>query len=118
MVPVQLQPHKKQTYYITMKKVIVSVALAAAAIALSSCGANRVGALYTDITAPVAAGSGSGAKVGTATSTTYLGLVALGDASIEAAKRNGGISSVSSASEEIKSVLGIITTYTTTVRGN
>jgi len=101
-----------------MKKVIVSVGLAVAAIALSSCGAPRVGSLYTDVTAPVAAGSGSGSKVGTATSTTYLGLVALGDASIEAAKRNGGISSVSSANEQIKSVLGIITTYTTTVRGN
>lgn len=101
-----------------MKKVIVSVALAAAAIALSSCGAPRVGSLYTDITAPVAASNGGGAKVGTATSTTYLGLVALGDASIAAAKRNGGISTVASADEQIKSILGIITTYTTTVRGN
>ena len=77
-----------------------------------------VGAIYTDVKAPVAASSGGGSRVGVATSTTYLGLIATGDASIATAKRNGGISSVSSVDEEIKSVLGIITTYKTTVRGN
>ena len=101
-----------------MKKAIISVGLAAAALVLCSCGAPRVGALYTEVTAPVAAGPGQGSKVGTATSTTYCGLVAIGDASIQTAKRNGGITTVTSADEQIKSILGIITTYTTTVRGN
>ena len=31
---------------------------------------------------------------------------------------NGGISTVSSVDEKVHSILGIITTYTTTVRGN
>lgn len=101
-----------------MKKMLTLAALSAAAVVLSSCGAPRVGAVYTDVKAPVAAGSGGGARVGTATSTTYLGLVSIGDASVTAAKRNGGISSVSTVDEHIKSILGIVTTYTTTVRGN
>lgn len=101
-----------------MKKTFVSAALAVAALVLSSCGAPLVGSLYTDITVPVAATTAGGAsKVGTATSTSYLGLWAEGDASIEAAKKNGGITTVSSVDEKIKSILGIYTTYTTTVRG-
>lgn len=101
-----------------MKKVFASAALAVSALVLSSCGAPLVGAVYTDITVPVTATSASGSKVGTATSTTYLGLWAEGDASINAAKQNGGITTVSSVDEKIHSILGIITTYTTTVRGN
>ncbi|MBR5522568.1 MAG: TRL-like family protein [Akkermansia sp.] len=101
-----------------MKKTIASVALAVSALALCSCGAPQIGLAYTEITAPLTATTGTGSKVGTATSTTYLGLVAMGDASVEAAKRNGGISSVSSVDVKIDSILGLYTTYTTTVRGN
>ena len=101
-----------------MKKAIVSTALALSALALCSCGAPRYGIVYTDISAPVTATSASGTKVGTATSTTYVGLWAEGDASIAAAKRNGGITTVSSVDEKVHTILGIITTYTTTVRGN
>lgn len=102
----------------TMKTTMTMALCAAAAVILTSCGAPRVGAIYTDVKAPVAASSGGGSRVGTATSTTYLGLVATGDASIAAAKRNGGITSVNSVDEHVKSILGIVTTYTTTVRGN
>ncbi len=101
-----------------MKKAIVSAALAVATLALCSCGAPRIGALYTDISAPLTATTAVGTKVGTATSTTYLGLVATGDASINAAKKNGGITTVSSVDEKVHSILGIVTTYTTTVHGN
>ncbi len=101
-----------------MKKTIVSAVLAVSTLALCSCGAPQIGALYTDISAPVTATTGTGSKVGTATSTTYLGLVAKGDASIDAAKRNGGISTVSSVDVKVESILGLYTTYTTTVRGN
>lgn len=100
-----------------MKKLIVSAVLAASALVLSSCGAPLIGALYTDVTIPVAATTAPGSKVGTATATNYFTLVATGDASIEAAKKNGGITTVSSVDEKIHSILGIITTYTTTVHG-
>ena len=106
------------TYFIKMKKAFVSAALAVSALVLSSCGAPLIGAAYTDITIPVVATTAGGAsKVGTATSTSYLGLWAEGDASIAAAKKNGGITTVSSVDEHIKSILGLYTTYTTTVRG-
>ena len=102
-----------------MKKVFASAALAVSAFILSSCGAPLIGAVYTDITVPVTATSSAGSsKVGTATSTTYLALWAEGDASIDAAKKNGGITTVSSVDTKVHSILGIITTYTTTVRGN
>ncbi len=101
-----------------MKKVIITTALAISACVLSSCGAPLVGAAYTDITVPVMATTASASKVGTATSTTYLSLWAEGDASIEAAKKNGGITTVSSVDTKVKSILGVYTTYTTTVRGN
>lgn len=101
-----------------MKKAIVSAALIASALVLSSCGAPRFGAAYTDISMPLTATNASGNKVGTATSTTYFGLVAMGDASIATAKKNGGISTVSCVDEKVNSILGIITTYTTTVHGN
>lgn len=101
-----------------MKKAFVSVVLSASALVLSSCGAPCVGLVYTDTSFPVTATSAVGAgKVGTATSTTYLGLWAQGDASIAAAKKNGGITTVSSVDEKVHSVLGIVTTFTTTVRG-
>lgn len=101
-----------------MKKTIAILSLTLSALTLSSCGAPRVGAIYTDVTAPVAASNGGGSRVGVSKSTTYLGLISIGDASINTAKRNGGISTVTSADEHISSILGIITTYTTTVRGN
>lgn len=105
-----------------MKKTIALVALSAAGFILSSCAGivnNRpVGAIYADVADPVAATTGSGSRVGTATSTSYLGLVALGDSSIAAAKAAGGISSVSSVDVKRNNILGIITTYTTVVRGN
>lgn len=101
-----------------MKKTIAIISIALTALTLSSCGTTRAGTLYSDVTAPVAVGNGGGSRVGVSKSTTYLGLISIGDASVNAAKRNGGITSVSSADEHISSILGIITTYTTTVRGN
>ena len=101
-----------------MKKTFVSAALAVSAVVLSSC-VSPIGLVYTDATLPLTATSNAGSsKVGTATSTTYFGLWAEGDASIDAAKKNGGITTVSSVDEKINTILGIKTTYTTTVRGN
>ena len=102
-----------------MKKAVVSAALAISTLALCSCGITRVGPVYTDISAPATSTcSSASSKVGKATTTCYLGLWAKGDASIDAAKKNGGISTVSSVDISVDSILGIVTTYTTTVRGN
>ncbi|MBR5895852.1 MAG: TRL-like family protein [Akkermansia sp.] len=102
-----------------MKNAFASIVLTASAFILSSCGAPVIGAIYTNTSLPVAVTSAAGSsKVGTATSTTYLGLWSEGDASIEAAKKNGGITTVSSVDAKVDSILGLYTTYTTTVRGN
>ena len=77
------------------------------------------GILLTDLTLPVAATSNSGkaTKVGTATCTSLLGLVTQGDASLEAAKKNGGITKVYHVDWKAKNILGIIGEYTLTVYG-
>lgn len=105
-----------------MKKTIALVALCASAFVLNSCFGGLstvpVGTIYADVTDPVTATPAAGSRVGEATATSYLGVVALGDASIAAAKRQGGITTVSSVDRQRKNILGIITTYTTTVHGN
>lgn len=59
----------------------------------------------------------SAAKEGRACAQTILGLVATGDASIDAAKANGGITEVSYVDHTAKSVLGIIGEWCTIVKG-
>jgi hypothetical protein len=56
-------------------------------------------------------------KEGKACAQTIMGLVATGDASIAAAKANGGITEVSHIDYSAKSVLGIIGDWCTIVKG-
>jgi len=89
---------------------------------LSGCAAYALspltGVIYTDVKAPVTATSNSGGvKVGQATATSILGLVATGDASIQAAMQEGGITKVDHVDYHTTSILGIYATYTVTVYG-
>lgn len=98
-----------------------TVCLIAAASFLCSCGGiteRPIGVIYTNAADPIAATASGGSRTGTAEATSYLGLVAVGDSSIEAAKKNGGITSVSSVDTHRKNILGVVTSYTTTVKGN
>lgn len=105
-----------------MKTTISLIAISAMSLLLQSCLGGILtrpaGVVYADVSDPVAATSAKGSRTGQASSTSYLGLVATGDSSIEAAKRNGGISSVSSVDVKRSNILGIITKYTTIVKGN
>ena len=96
------------------------LALVAAASLLGGCAtATPVGGLFTDMTLPLMATSaGAGTKVGTAECTSLLGLLATGDCSIEAAKANGGITTVSHVDWKANNILGLFGNYTTTVYGN
>ncbi len=78
------------------------------------------GAFYTEIKAPVAAGSEglSYSKVGKAKATSVLGLVATGDASIKAAAEDGKISRIKYVDYDARNILGIFGEYTTTVYGD
>lgn len=57
-------------------------------------------------------------KIGRSCASSILGLVANGDASIEAAKRAGGITTVASVDFESTNVLFIYATFCTVVRGS
>ena len=78
-----------------------------------------IGTLYTDAKLPGIATSNSGtsSKIGEAQCTSVLGLIALGDCSIAAAKKNGGIKKVYSVDWDVKNILGIYGTYKVIVRG-
>lgn len=78
-----------------------------------------VGSVYSSLKLPVAAtgASGTASKVGRAECTSLLSLVATGDASIEAAKRNGGITTVHHVDWEVENILGLFGKYTVTVYG-
>jgi hypothetical protein len=73
--------------------------------------------LYTDTKMGVQAAPGSTAKTGKACLTSIIG-IATGDASIEAAKKAGGITNVATINYEVKNILGVYGEYCTVVKGN
>ncbi len=103
-----------------MKKLILG-SMIAASVTLTGCATSYpVGGLYTDVNLPIAAtaNNGDASKSGTATCQSILSLVAQGDCSIEAAKKNGGITKVHHVDWDANNILGIIGNYKLTVYGN
>jgi hypothetical protein len=104
-----------------MKKVVIIMVSAIIAAALFSGCATYVpsGIVYTGTKAGIAAGEGgvSHGKVGTATAKSIMGLVAWGDASIQTAAQNGGITQIRYVDYEVENILGIYGKYTTIVYG-
>jgi len=64
-----------------------------------------------------ASGLVPGPKVGEAQMVNYLGMVAIGDASIKKAAQNGGITKIKTVDYDYNTILGIISTTTTRVTG-
>ncbi len=87
---------------------------------LSGCASVvPVGILYTNIDLPMeTTANGVNTKVGVATCQSYLALVATGDCSVAAAKKNGEITEVTHMDWSTESILGIIGHYKLTVYGN
>ncbi len=84
----------------------------------SSCASvEPQGSIYTSVILPEAASSAKGNKIGMSKATSVFGLFATGDASIETAKRNGGITKVATVDKKSENILGLIGTYTTIVTG-
>lgn len=79
-----------------------------------------MGVIYTKVDAPVAVGDGpvKYSKVGRAEAQSILGLVAIGDASIQTAARNADIKTIKYVDYHVENILGIIGRYTTTVYGD
>ncbi|MDR1850144.1 MAG: TRL-like family protein [Zoogloeaceae bacterium] len=101
-----------------MKKVLALASLLAL-VGCASASSPVMGGLYTDVQGPITATTGSGAsKTGQATCKSILGWIALGDCSVDAAKKDGGISNVSSIDHKSTNILGLYATFTTVVKGN
>jgi len=80
------------------------------------------GIWFSDIDVPAcspddATGLQIGSKTGTSQMVNYVGVVAIGDASIKTAAANAGISKVKTVDVHYNSILGIINTTTTMVTG-
>jgi hypothetical protein len=93
-------------------KVLFSSALVSV-LAISGCAGSGPhssgGAIYTAVKGPISATPMmKTAKEGTACSNTYLGMVATGDNSIEAAKEAGAIKKVATIDYTRFSILGVV----------
>lgn len=98
--------------------ILASVAMAG----LCSCSAvfsgAGIGALYTGTSeGQIATSNPVGTKVGTSSCIGVLGLVAVGDASINKAAKDGGITKISHVDVQKTSVLGLFANYKTVVYG-
>lgn len=105
-----------------MKKYISLSAVALLAALVSGCaGSYPRGTFITDITVPVAVTDASAKvdslKVGKSQCKDFFSLVAFGDASINAAMKNGNISKVHYVDWKAYNVLGLTGTYECTVYG-
>ncbi len=101
-----------------MKRLIIALL---GVVVLSGCATARApvtGFWYTETQSSITAtANAAGNRVGQACAQSILGLVATGDASVETARRNGGITTITSIDESSNSILGIIAKYCTIVRG-
>jgi hypothetical protein len=109
-----------------MRTLILILPVAAVTLFLMGCAAGispligSSGAIYTDVSGPVTATSATTpfSKVGMAYTTTYFWLVATGDASIQTAMKNGGITKIHHVDYKATSILGVYTKVTTFVYGD
>ena len=93
---------------------------AAALLSLSGCMTTPypVAGMWTqDVRVTLDGKIASGSKEGKACATSYMGMFATGDASVEAAAANGGITNVQSV-EALVNARILIGTFCTIVRGS
>ncbi len=105
-----------------MKRFILTLVLVSSVL-FSGCAAVGMapvtGFIYTDVKAPVTATNNSkGNKKGEAVCTSILGIVAIGDCSIDAAAKNGNITKINTVDYNTKNILGIYATVTVIVTGD
>ncbi|NQU44584.1 hypothetical protein HQ520_14940 [bacterium] len=113
-----------------MKKIVALSVVVVLVALLTGCGlagcykaplSPPMGLAYADVKAPAnveLSEASLGTKEGTAMSKNYLGLVALGDASVKAAAQSAGITEVTHVDYHIKNILGIYSEFTVIVYGN
>ncbi len=106
-----------------MKKIIaVTILLSLVLIFLNGCAVATTspvtGFVYTDVKYGLEVGTNArSTKVGTAECKSFLGIMAIGDASIKAACQKAGITKIHHIDVQVKSILGFFATYTIIVYG-
>ncbi|MCU0724182.1 MAG: TRL-like family protein [Planctomycetes bacterium] len=105
-------------------KVLFALLLVAPFLLLGGCGmmsTPMAGVIYTDVKYPSyydgADTLGPGEKTGTAMAQNFLFLVGIGDASVQAACKAGGISKIHTVDHHGWSILGLYSKWTTIVTG-
>ena len=105
-------------------KIMTSVTIAATVLMTTGClrapFQPPIGTAYSDLKAPLGveiSDTKVGPKTGKAKTTSILGLFATGDASIQAAAKNGGLKKVYHADYQYYNLLGIIQETTVIVNG-
>lgn len=102
-----------------MKKLLSGIFACAALLSVGCAKSPVVGGIYTDVKDGLAVtGNAGSSKVGTAEVKGYVGLVALGDASIQTAAREAGITRIHHVDYQTKSYVGVYTIYTIIVYGD
>ena len=99
---------------------IVILAALASVFVLSGCSTVSypvTGMWIQDVRAPIDGRIASGPKEGKACATSYFGVFAMGDASVEKAAQNGGITNIKSV-EALVNARIVIGTFCTVVRGS
>jgi hypothetical protein len=103
-----------------MKKFLFSVGVCLALFSSCAVVSTPVGNgwAYTEIKGNAGVTSNAlGSKVGTAKASNILGIVAMGDASVQSAAKSAGITRISHVDFEANGLLGIFASYTTVVYG-
>jgi len=103
-----------------MKVVSVLLAVTVMCVFITGCASSMPnGALLTQVKLPVATSdlAAKGPKVGVSECVSYFGLIATGDASIDTAMRQGGITKVHHVDWEVDNLLGLIGKYKCVVYG-
>lgn len=102
------------------KKITVFMAGILAMTVISACATSLPqGVLYTGVSMPAALGNGELAysKSASAEATSILGLIAVGNASLNAAASEGAITKISWATYKAVNILCLYGKYTVTVYG-
>lgn len=90
-------------------------------VALTGCASSfPYGGIYTELQLPAEATSNviSSPKVGTAECKSYLSMVAIGDCSIEKARKDANITKINYVDWDARNILGIYGEYKVTVYGD
>ena len=105
-----------------LKCILTLAGISVAAFSLAACqivASPMAGTTFNETKyGNIATDESNATKEGKACGTSILGAFAQGDASIVAAKANGGITKVSSVDHYAKSILGIFGEWCTIVKGS